>query len=147
MVCLLRVKPAYYRKDVLECDLVDVSLDERPNFTALSYHWGPPRFDHQMVCNGKVTSITQSLNSVLKRHRQDNAGQKKQDLLWVDALCINQSDKLELNAQLLLMHRIYTEAAMVQIDLGDVDNSWYPGYDLLNKLCLGFRDGAEQAQR
>lgn len=34
------------------------------------------------------------------------------------------------------MHRIYTEAAVVDIDLGDTDSSWYLGFDLMSKLCL-----------
>ena len=33
------------------------------------------------------------------------------------------------------MTRIYSEAAVLDIDLGHVDDTWYLGLDLLNKLC------------
>ena len=135
MIRLLRIKPARFRKDVIECEIFDACLDKQPTFAALSYHWGPPCFDHQIICNGKVVSITASLDSALKRHRQDT-NREKHDVLWVDALCINQRDKIELSEQLQLMRRIYGQAAVVQIDLGDIDNMWYPSYDLLTKLCL-----------
>ena len=130
---LLRLKPANYKEDVIECDMIDTCLDEVAHFAALSYHWGAPAFDHQVLCNGKLMAITSNLHDALKRHRQDYHPQKE-GLLWVDALCINQSDREERNGQVMLMHRIYSEAATVYIDLGHADRAWLQGYDLLIKL-------------
>ncbi|KAL8690565.1 MAG: hypothetical protein Q9218_004017 [Villophora microphyllina] len=135
MIRLLRIKTACFHKDVIECEMYDVCLDDRPCYAALSYYWGPPCFDHQIICNGKLISVTGTLHSALRRYRQDT-GRQNQHVLWADALCINQADKVEVNAQLVLMHRIYSEASVVNIDLGHVDNSWYPGYDILHKLCF-----------
>ena len=132
---LLQIKSANFRKDVIECELFNVCLDDHPVFEALSYYWGSSDFDHQIVCNGKLRKITGTLNSALKRFRQDTYRGKRSPL-WADALCINQDDKLELNAQLTIMHRIYSEAAVVDIDLGEVSVSWFPGYNLLKKLSF-----------
>ena len=135
MIRILRVKNANYRDDIIESEIFEACLDDHPTYAALSYYWGPRRFDHQIICNGRLNSITATLHSALKRYRRD-ASQEKQLWIWADALCINQDDRIELNAQLVLMHRIYSEAAVVDIDLGDTDSSWYPGFDLTSKLCL-----------
>ena len=132
---LLRIKSANFRKDVVECEILDMCLDDHPVFDALSYFWGPPDFDYQIICNGTLKSITRTLNSALKRFRQDTY-RGERPLLWADALCINQEDKSELNAQLKFMHRIYSEAAVVDVDLGEANVSWYPGYNLLTKLSF-----------
>lgn len=57
-------------------------------------------------------------------------------MLWADALSINQKDMEERTPQVLLMRRIYLNASSVRIDLGDIENNWYPGFDLLNKLSM-----------
>ena len=58
MIRLLRIKSANFRNDVVECGIFDACLDDNPVFAVLSYYWGPPCFDHQMICNGNVRSIT-----------------------------------------------------------------------------------------
>ena len=131
---LLRVKDGTFLEDVVECELIDVYLDNKPNYAAVSYVWGPPCFDRAIICNGKRTWITASLESVLKQFRRDT-DRDKPHLVWADALCINQGDKLELTEQLTLMRRIYSEAAIVHVHLGDVDVSWYYGLEMLKKLC------------
>jgi hypothetical protein len=49
-------------------------------------------------------------------------------------LCINQKDMEERTPQVLLMRRIYLNASSVRIDLGDIENNWYPGFDLKQTL-------------
>jgi hypothetical protein len=133
MIRLLRVQPAYYREDVLECDLVDASLHEKPMYIALSYCWGRADPVNRILLNGKVISITENLYKALKSYRlasytHDNVA------IWVDTVCINQQDVEERMAQVSLMRNIYSQASSVRVDLGHVDLSWYPGYELLNKL-------------
>ena len=132
---LLRVKDANFLEDVVECDLIDVCLNDKPIYAAISYVWGAPCFDRAIFCNEKRTWITASLESALKQYRRDRDTEKPR-LLWADALCINQGNEVELTAQLTLMRRIYSEAAIVYVHLGDVDVSWYYGLELLKKLCF-----------
>jgi hypothetical protein len=135
MIRLLQVQPAYFREDILECNLVNTSLHEKPVYTALSYCWGCADLVNRVLLNSKLISITENLYKALKSYRlasysHDNV------LIWVDAICINQQDVEERTAQVSLMGDIYSEASSVRVDLGDMDQSWYPGYELLNKLLV-----------
>ena len=113
---LLRVRPAKYLNDPVIVEMVEVCLDQSPEFAALSYHWGPPVFDHAIICNGHKLQVTASLHSALRRHRQDR--KKAVELIWADAVCINQSDVLEKSNQVLLMPKIYESAKKVIVWLG-----------------------------
>lgn len=142
---LLEIKPARLRTDHIVVTVADFPLDQAPDFDALSYFWGPPQFGAEIIVNGAALAITSNLAGSLRRYRQQS--DKRRCLLWVDAVCINQSDKLELNKQLLLMRRIYQQARMVYIDLGDVGLEWYLGFDLLHKLSFIYgwvKDSPEQ---
>ena len=77
---LLRVRPAKYLNDPVIVEMVEVCLDQSPEFAALSYHWGPPVFDHAIICNGHKLQVTASLHSALRRHRQDR--KKAVELIW-----------------------------------------------------------------
>lgn len=131
---LLEIEPACLRTDPIVATVMDTPLDQAPEFDALSYFWGPPQFDSEIIVNGAALAITSNLASSLRRYRQQSS--KQRSLLWVDAVCINQRDKLELNGQLLLMRRIFQQAQVVYIDLGEVDLAWYQGFDLLHKLSF-----------
>lgn len=131
---LMEINSARLRTDPIVVTVTDIPLDQAPEFDALSYYWGPPQFDAEIIVNGAVLAITSNLASALRRYRQQS--DKRKCLLWVDAICINQIDKLELSKQLLLMRRIYQRAQMVYIDLGEVDLEWYLGFDLLHKLSF-----------
>ena len=136
VIRLLRIKQAHLRIDPIECELVDVSLDATPEYAALSYHWGEPIFSEKIVCNGQSLAVTSNLHGALKRYRQDSRFIKNP--LWVDAICINQNDKVELSAQLLLMRMIFKQAEVVNISLGDAPPNWYSGFGLMHRLsCVG----------
>ena len=134
MIRLLEIQPARLRTDPIVATVTEFLLDQAPEFNALSYFWGPPQFDAEIIVNGAALAVTSNLAGSLRRYRQQS--NKRRGLLWVDAVCINQKDKLELNSQLLLMRRIYQQAQEVYIDLGEVDLEWYLGFDLLHKLSF-----------
>lgn len=134
---LLQIKPAIFRADIVECELITVSLNLGVQYNALSYTWGKPIFDQPILINGKKAMITAGLQSALKAYRQEE-GALHDTPIWVDAVCINQKDLAEINKQLPLMKRIYSEAKMVFVDLGDTDESWYQGHDLMQKLCMAY---------
>jgi Heterokaryon incompatibility protein (HET) len=56
------------------------------------------------------------------------------ELLWVDAICIKQSDPSELNVQLLIMNWIYMGSSIVHVDLGDIEPERYDALNLMHKL-------------
>ncbi|KAH7158523.1 heterokaryon incompatibility protein-domain-containing protein [Fusarium sp. MPI-SDFR-AT-0072] len=81
-------------KPKIVCNLNTVSLDEDPEFSAISYLWGDM---------GKIKPIS---NAFPER-------EPKSCRLWADALCINQDDDLEKGHQVQLMRFIYPTAEIV----------------------------------
>ena len=113
---LLRVLPAESSEDPLVCALSAASLDEKPEYAALSYTWGEPIFDHKITLNGSPFMISTNLHDALRTFRD-----RKHQVIWVDAVCINQSNFDERNRQVLLMQRIYALSTFVLVYLGDID--------------------------
>lgn len=106
--------------DPLHAQLDVVSLDEGPEYEALSYVWGCPTPPKTLNLSNKVVSIGSNLDSALRHLRHPSAPRT----LWVDAVCINQDDLDERAAQVALMRRVYSCASTVVIWLGPAaDNS------------------------
>jgi hypothetical protein len=99
------------------CVLRTISLDDQPLFTALSYVWGndPPGRQYFVECAESKLQVTLNCYSAL-RHLQRKLGQLT---IWVDAICINQTDLAEKAEQIPLMGDIYSMADLVYIWLGD----------------------------
>lgn len=83
-------------------------------FEALSYTWEEPVFPKTIKCDNTPVPITQNLFEALVHIR--NAGKPR--VLWIDALCINQSDDEEKSSQIPLMRLIFSTASRVLIWLG-----------------------------
>lgn len=85
-------------------------------YEAISYAWGSAEPSHHITMNGGgVLGITLSLYQALQRFRYDH----RQRILWADAVCINQNDKLEKSSQVAQMGQIYTLAQQTLIWLGE----------------------------
>lgn len=115
---LLRI-PIDDDSQLITSSLFHASLDNCPPYTALSYVWGDAKTTLPISVNGSIVSITKNLHEALSALRKSGADTAGAALtLWVDALCINQSDDAEKAIQVQLMRRIYHEAAQVIIWLG-----------------------------
>jgi len=98
----------------IRCTLRIVSLLNKPSYDALSYTWGDSATTKPIEVDGFKIRVTTNLEQAL-RHLRD----VKDDLtLWVDAVCINQSDNSEKSQQVALMGQIYRQCAQVRIWLG-----------------------------
>ncbi|KAF2809226.1 heterokaryon incompatibility, partial [Mytilinidion resinicola] len=84
-----------------------------PSFDALSYVWGPPTSSHHILLNDHSVPITKNLHTVLLRLRSDELR-----ILWIDQLCIDQSNLEERSSQVRLMGKIYESAKEVVMWLG-----------------------------
>ena len=91
-----------------------VSLDEDPEFEALSYVWGDPADRESITLEDEPFPVTHNLHAALHTLRRHDS----QRTLWIDAICINQHDVGEKNTQVPLMARIYTDAGRVIAWLG-----------------------------
>ncbi|KAH8707140.1 heterokaryon incompatibility, partial [Phaeosphaeriaceae sp. PMI808] len=92
------------------------SHEKYPVYEAMSYTWGIPNFTHHITCDG-TTELSITLNvDIMLRHLRKTS---KPRYLWVDAICLNQSDENEKAIQIGMMGHIYKEARKVNIWLGD----------------------------
>ncbi|CAK7205144.1 hypothetical protein SEUCBS139899_007909 [Sporothrix eucalyptigena] len=125
---LLRLRPAASMDAPLRISLFHASLDDAPEYEALSYVWGKTwgqftiYVENNRTGDGDIDdltklsflSITPSLDRALRylrfriRTDEDGSAMIPQDrVLWVDALCINQQDPVERSRQVQQMRRIY----------------------------------------
>lgn len=128
---LLRVQPGG-DDEILRCDLsVHNVADVRGRYSALSYCWGSTTLTEHIVCNHAGLAITSSLYIALRQHRALG----NTSPLWADAICINQEDIEEKNAQVRQMKRIYEQAEKVIIWIGEKRDDDVPGLELCKQMA------------
>jgi len=88
-------------------------LNEAPKYKALSYVWGDPSFTEELRCTKGSLRITANLSAALHE-----LASLCDQLLWVDQLCINQSDLAERSQQVNIMGSIFQSAEEVLLWLG-----------------------------
>ncbi|KAF4544636.1 Heterokaryon incompatibility protein [Lasiodiplodia theobromae] len=115
---LLKIAPGGWH-DEIECELIHTSLPNKPVFDALSYAWGSPKLVRSISLNRERREVTASAHQALRRLRQTYGTAT----VWIDALCINQSDDKERTHQVGLMRDIFTSARQVVVYLGEAQNS------------------------
>jgi hypothetical protein len=118
---LLILLPAQEKSAELSCILCAASLNKLPDYEALSYTWGDPKDTSPILLNGQVFHATKTLVSGLRHLRHKEAGKVR--VLWVDAVCINQTDIMEKNHQVQQMAQIYKVAKSVIVWLGPETNT------------------------
>jgi hypothetical protein len=134
---------ATQRERTPRCNLIHASLDDKPDYVALSYTWGDPRDTEKITVDQSLVSVTRNLHSALKHLRYERTVR----ILWVDAICINQSDNEEKSWQVKLMSEIYQRATFVSIWLGPADATSDKVMDFLKQLgtkAMGFGLGEGQ---
>ena len=96
---------------VLECSLIHQPIDKAPPYEALSYTWGDGEADSSIFIDGCVFRVRTNLHHALGILRNENNVR----ILWVDALCIDQSHNTERGQQVSQMGRVYSNAKDVLI--------------------------------
>ena len=114
---VLRLLPHEENLDIC-CELQTHQLDSCVPYEALSYYWGhldsaPPYF---VTLNGHIWRVTENLWRALFRLQRSSSVR----ILWVDALCINQSDVSERTHQVQMMGKIYSHAQHTIVWLGEL---------------------------
>ena len=107
-----------------------VRLDEEEDKTyhALSYTWGSPfcpeeearlglagiyEQKHVILCDGRQLEVTRNLLDALRELRR-----RMYVTIWIDAICINQTDEVEKNLQIWHIGETYSLAAGTVVWLG-----------------------------
>ncbi|RYN98107.1 hypothetical protein AA0120_g2721 [Alternaria tenuissima] len=130
--------------DMIYCTIYHANiLDRRPQteYIALSYVWGDATQTHPIqLCYHQLSTsetactwpsvpspgvdrykpfqATTNLEKAL-RHLRDRTSER---ILWVDAICINQSDSEEKLSQIQFMQDVYSNAVEVRIWLGSLSD-------------------------
>lgn len=116
----------------LSCDIVETTLAKPASYYALSYTWGSESASEAMAISpeGSATVAGTSAQDILltpncaaalkllrKRLGYSGTG------VWVDAVCINQSNVAEKNVQVTMMADVYSLAKCVVVWVGQ---QWAP---------------------
>ncbi|KAM0248311.1 hypothetical protein ACHAP5_003481 [Fusarium lateritium] len=128
---LVKILPG--QEPLIKCEIVHVTLGQNtPSYTALSYAWGDPRDSLEIDVDGAYVRVAVSLHDALHVLRQNRLS----TLVWADALCINQEDKVERGLQVRLMPRIYSGAMYVTIWLGPEENNSTRAVKYLERIAI-----------
>lgn len=103
----------------VKADIKEFSFLHYPNYNALSYVWGDEPTIYQIRLNWKRAMIRPNLFHALQRMRDPVSV----TYLWVDSLCIDQSNMSERAIQVSRMADIYRQAENVWIWLGEADST------------------------
>jgi Heterokaryon incompatibility protein (HET) len=102
------------------CELEHVGRTERIEYTALSYAWQDGREQQQITIANNMQNVSANLAAAIKELRDET----NDILLWIDQLCINQTDDAEKAQQVQEMKSIYERASHVAVWIGRrADNS------------------------
>ena len=129
---LVVVLPATSKSAAIDCVLCHESLDNNPQYEALSYTWGDMADTRDIRVDGKSFTVTKNLFVALQHLRSRSSPR----VIWIDALCINQNDIPERNHQGQQMRDIYKQASEVLIWLGPESNTTATAIHFMSEIPL-----------
>ena len=91
-----------------------------PDYDAISYAWGNDPSPTSIMCNGILLKIWTNLFKALP-YLQDFRPEPRTRPLWIDAICLNQTDDVEKAIHVPLMNEVYENASRTMIWLGEAD--------------------------
>ncbi|KAK4449745.1 heterokaryon incompatibility protein-domain-containing protein [Podospora aff. communis PSN243] len=141
---LFRISTGLADKLELELEVFCLESPECPPFASLSYMWGTDDPCHDIRINDSILQIRPNaflFLDTLRKHQQRRIEQGLGGLprgpdggcvewIWMDSICINQSDPNERNHQVGLMRKIYGLAEHVIFHIGPdaaVAQRWMDG--------------------
>ena len=102
----------------------------------LSYVWGDTTGKRKILVNGHVMEVTRNLWEFLHHMMLDPDDEEKERVwLWIDAICINQQDVEEQNAQVKRMKNIYDQSLGCIAWLGPASDDSDKAMDMLKTLA------------
>lgn len=117
----------------IECQLFNYTLGEGTHlYEALSYVWGNQDEKVPILIGEHYFEVTRNLHTALLRLRNHFF----ERIVWVDAVCIDQGNRLEKGRQIQHMTEIYHQASRVIVWLGE-------GTDKSNQAIEDKRNAAE----
>jgi hypothetical protein len=132
-------------KETIQCQLIHTSLEKPASYNALSYTWGDssrPRVE--IIIDGQSLKVTENCAAALYELRQEATASSKRQIIWIDAICINQNDLGERSQQVLLMGEIYRSCCKLIIWLGPESDDSASAIKTLKEICTSVKEGTIQ---
>lgn len=126
---LLILPPGNASGDI-QCSIFHCPVSSAPDYKAVSYCWGDPGDRTTIICDGRSLSVPSTLRPFLLQIRAKGRGM----VLWIDSICINQTDDDEKASQVRDMHNVYRKAKKTLIWLGPGTESSQKGLDFAKIL-------------
>ncbi|KAH7305102.1 heterokaryon incompatibility protein-domain-containing protein [Rhexocercosporidium sp. MPI-PUGE-AT-0058] len=111
------LQPVAANNDFLRFKTRRVKRESRTPYTAVSYTWGNEDASEVIYLDNRRFYVRPNLWSCLFYMAQA-ARNAAWDYLWVDAICIDQTNDAERNSQVRLMDQTYKDAVCVSVWLG-----------------------------
>lgn len=120
----------------IQCDIFHALISDPITlpYEALSYTWGSTELVELIEVNGHRLWITDSLYAALRSLRSHDQDR----IIWADAICINQLDKVEQSQQVAIMDKIFGSAFRVIFWLGKPTWEVTLLMDSLHELQAGY---------
>lgn len=112
---LLALEPSRNDDSLVICRFRVVALDQSRSYEALSYTWGVSNDRDVISVGGNKISVNLSLATALHALRHPI----EERTLWIDAICINETDNIEKSFQVPLMALIYRNCSRTVIWLDE----------------------------
>lgn len=113
---LLQVLDNNYSMTIkIRCVMTTWSITNAPPYHAISYTWGDPRSNTNILVNNQAMSVRTNCEFVLKQAYSYQKGH----YYWVDSICVNQEDGKEKGMQVSIMDSIYKKAAHMLACVGN----------------------------
>ncbi|KAK4502382.1 hypothetical protein PRZ48_005807 [Zasmidium cellare] len=104
------------QNEPIQCRLQEVPLKDCPTrFIALSYCWNTANTLETIWCDGRSLRVTASLFAALRNARAASAKVN----LWIDQICVDQTNIIDRNDQVSKMGAIFKAASGVIVWLGE----------------------------
>lgn len=118
---LVNIGPLEDESQIITCNVFHDRLGSLA-FSALSYVWGGIDKWQEISLNGQSFRVTSNLEAYLREAARGRARKHSERItdnyIWIDALCIDQTNIPERNAQVQMMGSIYSHADQVVVWLG-----------------------------
>jgi hypothetical protein len=105
--------------EVVKCRFEEVPITHPGDYEAVSYVWGTDSEERLIFIDGRPMAITRSAFDIIRRRRS----MMFEQVIWIDQVCINQSNKKEKSSQIVMMKDIYREAQRVMAFLGPASDA------------------------
>jgi hypothetical protein len=123
----------------------EVHLEENWNnvecYVALSYTWDSPGTENRIYVGEDGEEgymlVRRNVDAALRRLR--SSGNEDYQVVWIDAICINQQDDLEKMRQVAMMGSIYSKSMGTVVWLGEADERTGPGLEACEVLAAAWR--------